>query len=360
MRYNWVVVRLAEIDHDEMAEIVVEAWRMVVPKKVFNAYDRSARSGTGTTHDWVYRVPRSLTGETVELLQAMIRNRCVNDGTPESGYETRNADLLRSFLGGSTGSTPSTSSRRRARLARGPHRGQRSRRAEPVPDGPHRRRAGQRERLVARSVRWRAGRRRGVGQGRGRHAQPHRVDGRRLPPSGRDRLPPTGDLIYFAVADEESGSAHGMQWMADHEPDAIRADYVLTENGGLHSGPKEQPYISVNVGEKGVAWRRLACARHARPRLDAVQGRQRADDGGRRRSSASATTAHRPGSTSCGPPRSRRSASTRRPSANLLDEQRIDALSRLAAATRARARTSTPARTRRSRATPSAAAGRRG
>jgi hypothetical protein len=38
MRYNWVVVRLAEIDHVEMTELVVEAWRMVVPKKVFNAY----------------------------------------------------------------------------------------------------------------------------------------------------------------------------------------------------------------------------------------------------------------------------------------------------------------------------------
>ena len=39
MRYNWVVVRLAEIDRDEMVEIVIEAWRMVVPKKVFNAYE---------------------------------------------------------------------------------------------------------------------------------------------------------------------------------------------------------------------------------------------------------------------------------------------------------------------------------
>jgi hypothetical protein len=38
MRYNWVVVRLAEIDLQEMTEIVVEAWRMVVPKKVFEAY----------------------------------------------------------------------------------------------------------------------------------------------------------------------------------------------------------------------------------------------------------------------------------------------------------------------------------
>ena len=45
MRYNWVVVRLAEIDHDEMVEIVIEAWRMVVPKKVFNAFD-SGRAAT--------------------------------------------------------------------------------------------------------------------------------------------------------------------------------------------------------------------------------------------------------------------------------------------------------------------------
>ena len=41
----------------------------------------------------------ALTAETVELLQQLIRNRCVNDGTAESGFETRNADLLRSFLG---------------------------------------------------------------------------------------------------------------------------------------------------------------------------------------------------------------------------------------------------------------------
>lgn len=34
MRYNWVHVRLASIDETEMREIVFEAWRMVVPKKV--------------------------------------------------------------------------------------------------------------------------------------------------------------------------------------------------------------------------------------------------------------------------------------------------------------------------------------
>ncbi len=39
MRYNWAVVRLAQIDHEEMTELVVDAWRMVVPKKVFDAYE---------------------------------------------------------------------------------------------------------------------------------------------------------------------------------------------------------------------------------------------------------------------------------------------------------------------------------
>ena len=35
------------------------------------------------------------------------------------------------------------------------------------------------------------------------------------------------------------------------------ADYVLTENGGLHSGSPDAPFIGMNIGEKGVAWRRL-------------------------------------------------------------------------------------------------------
>jgi hypothetical protein len=34
MRYNWVHVRMAAIDHDEMVELVHDAWRMCVPKKV--------------------------------------------------------------------------------------------------------------------------------------------------------------------------------------------------------------------------------------------------------------------------------------------------------------------------------------
>lgn len=36
MRYNWVVVRLSAIDLTEMQEIVIDAWRMVVPKFLSN------------------------------------------------------------------------------------------------------------------------------------------------------------------------------------------------------------------------------------------------------------------------------------------------------------------------------------
>ena len=38
LRYNWVIVRLATIDEIEMRELVVEAWKMVVPKKVSAAH----------------------------------------------------------------------------------------------------------------------------------------------------------------------------------------------------------------------------------------------------------------------------------------------------------------------------------
>ena len=34
LRYHWVHVRLAAIDDEEMRELVLEAWRMVVPKRV--------------------------------------------------------------------------------------------------------------------------------------------------------------------------------------------------------------------------------------------------------------------------------------------------------------------------------------
>ena len=73
----------------------------------------------------------------------------------------------------------------------------------------------------------------------------------------RRRRRPRGDVLFFAVADEEAGSRFGARWVADEHADAIAVDYVLTENGGLHDASPAGPVVTVNVAEKGVAWRRL-------------------------------------------------------------------------------------------------------
>jgi hypothetical protein len=38
LRYQWVRVRLSAIDRDELRELIVNSWRMTVPKKVWNEY----------------------------------------------------------------------------------------------------------------------------------------------------------------------------------------------------------------------------------------------------------------------------------------------------------------------------------
>jgi hypothetical protein len=44
VRYNWLNVRLAAIDESEMRDLVLDAWRMVVPKRVAAAYDGRPRT----------------------------------------------------------------------------------------------------------------------------------------------------------------------------------------------------------------------------------------------------------------------------------------------------------------------------
>ena len=43
MRYNWARVRLVAIDVAELSELVLDAWRMVVPKSVAAAFASGAR-----------------------------------------------------------------------------------------------------------------------------------------------------------------------------------------------------------------------------------------------------------------------------------------------------------------------------
>jgi len=45
LRFNWVHADLAALDPTEARELVVDAWRMVVPAKVARAYDLSHPTG---------------------------------------------------------------------------------------------------------------------------------------------------------------------------------------------------------------------------------------------------------------------------------------------------------------------------
>jgi hypothetical protein len=47
MRFNWVHAHLAALDRTEARELVVDAWRMVVPNKLSRAYDLAHPSGPG-------------------------------------------------------------------------------------------------------------------------------------------------------------------------------------------------------------------------------------------------------------------------------------------------------------------------
>jgi hypothetical protein len=48
MRFHWVVARTAALDVEEMRELVTDAWRMVVPKKVSRAIIGADTDGRGT------------------------------------------------------------------------------------------------------------------------------------------------------------------------------------------------------------------------------------------------------------------------------------------------------------------------
>jgi acetylornithine deacetylase/succinyl-diaminopimelate desuccinylase-like protein len=198
-----------------------------------------------------------LTGEVTELLQQLIRNACVNDGTPESGQEVRNADVLRAYLEGggldveSYEPTPGRTSLVARIEGRDPH-------------APTLCLCGHTDVVPVTPSGWRRDPFGGElvdGEVWGRGA----VDMLNLTASMaaavrslvRSGWRPRGTLVYFAVADEEAGGHHGAQWLVDHEWDAVGADYVLTESGGLVLPSPRGERIVMTAGEKGVAWRRL-------------------------------------------------------------------------------------------------------
>jgi acetylornithine deacetylase/succinyl-diaminopimelate desuccinylase-like protein len=201
----------------------------------------------------------ALTGQTVELLQQLIRNRCVNDGSPGSGQEVRNSDVLRAYLGGSGLDLevyePDEAPGRASLVARIEGRD---------PTAPTLCLMGHTDVVPVTPEHWTRdpfGGELVAGEVWGRGA----VDMLNLTASqavalkalARRGWRPRGTLVYLACADEEAGGALGAGHVCKRHWDALRADYLLTENGGTVSEHGGGLNVTVHVGEKGVAWRRL-------------------------------------------------------------------------------------------------------
>ena len=193
-----------------------------------------------------------MSDESVHLLQQLIRAKCVNDGTVESGQEVHAADILEGYLG-STGLDME-------RYEPQPGRASLVARIEGSdPDAPSLLLMGHTDVVPVNEEGW--------------SREPHSgdlVDGfvwgrgavdmlnltatqavafRRLAASG---FTPKGTLIYLAVADEEALGTWGAKYLVEHERDAVYADYVLTESGGYQMPTPEGPRLPVLTSEKGT------------------------------------------------------------------------------------------------------------
>lgn len=197
-----------------------------------------------------------LVGEVTDLLSHLIRNACVNDGSPKSGHESRSAELLGGYLEGS-GLDLQT-------FEPLPGRGSLVARIEGSdPSAPTLMLMGHTDVVPVNPAAWARDPFGGElvdGEVWGRGAidmlcltASMAVAARRLAAEGRR---PKGTLVYLAVADEEAGGHLGAEWLLSNHPDAVLCDYCITESGGfaLPIASTTGPKVPVMVGEKGVRW----------------------------------------------------------------------------------------------------------
>ena len=193
--------------------------------------------------------------EATDLLQHLIRNACVNDGSPASGQEARSAELLQGYLEG-TGvlmETYEPAPGRKTLVAR---------LLGSDPTAPSLTWLGHTDVVPATPSDWSHDPYGGElidGEVWGRGA----IDMLNLTTTmatafrhlALDGFRPRGDLTYIAVADEEALSTYGARWLCANHPDDVRSDYVITESGGFPmNGADGLPRLPVIVGEKGVFW----------------------------------------------------------------------------------------------------------
>ena len=169
----------------------------------------------------------SLRDEVVELLQRLIRLDTVNP----PGNETAAAELLRDYLAesGVESELYAKVPERANLVARLPGRG----------EGPSLLFLSHTDTVLADPSEWRVDPWSGElrdGEVWGRGALDMKgevaVSAVTIASLAREGFEPAGDLIFVAAADEEVGQGHGLPWLCENHPDAVRADYALNEGAG--------------------------------------------------------------------------------------------------------------------------------
>lgn len=192
---------------------------------------------------------------TLELLRQLIRNRCINDGNPESGQEVRSVETLADYLG-ERGTVTEPAPGRQSVIYRIPGTDSEAPdllllpHLDVVPVNPAGWEVDPFEAEISDGFVW----------GRGAidmlnvTAAMVTIFGEHLR-GERSRLP--GDLILAAVADEEAAGGLGARYLVEEHLELIDAPFVLTEVGYPALSGIEGPLYPVTVGEKGPFWTKV-------------------------------------------------------------------------------------------------------
>lgn len=75
----------------------------------------------------------------------------------------------------------------------------------------------------------------------------------------RNNLPHTRDIVYMALADEEAGGRWGIEWVEQHHPELLDAEYVINEGGWGNAEVfgTRRPSFNCSISEKGPHWLKL-------------------------------------------------------------------------------------------------------
>ena len=195
--------------------------------------------------------------ETTDLLQHLIRNECVNDGTAASGYEMKSVQTLESYL-----RIPGVEMKR---YEPSPGRGSLVVRIEGSDkNAKSLHLMGHLDVVPVTRSGWRNDPFGGElidGEVWGRGAidmldvtASMAVAVKRLLSSG---YRPKGTLIYSAMADEEALGTWGAKWLTENAWDDVKCDYLVTEFGGARMPIGTGAKLPIMTAEKGSQWTRL-------------------------------------------------------------------------------------------------------